>query len=190
MRRWAIRIERGEGLTIRLIPRPGPAPPPTNSAAGVDGVRLNIAAGDDRRDGYLHVDLRPDVADVVATAEALPFRPDAVREILALNILEHFAAAKTHAVLREWHRVMASGGRLKVQVPNLAALAQAIVEDRSPALMIRNIYGGHRWGPDGSWDAHHTGWTPHLLRRALGDAGFTVVAADEGLNMTFDADAG
>jgi predicted SAM-dependent methyltransferase len=190
VRRWVVRIERAEGLTIRIVPRPGPARRTALVlAAGPDRLRLNIGAGDDRHDGYVHVDLRRDVADVVASADQLPYRDDGVAEILALDMLEHFPAARTHAVLREWHRVLIHGGRLTIKVPNLAALAQAIVDDRTPALMIRNIYGGHRWGPDGMWDAHHTGWTPRLLREQLRDAGFTVVSVDEDLNMTFEAEA-
>ena len=189
MRRWSLRLERGEGLTIRLIPR-GPAPrrrPFVPAPEG--GLRLNLGAGDDRRDGYVHVDLRADVADVVASADRLPYRSGSVAEILALDMLEHFPAARTDAVLREWHRILAPGGRLRIKVPNLAVLAQQIVDGKTPALVIRNIYGGHRWGPDGSWDAHHTGWTPPLLRRHLTDVGFTVLSIDDDQNMTVEAEA-
>jgi SAM-dependent methyltransferase len=152
-----------------------------------DGIRLNIGAGDDRRLGYLSVDLRPEIADVVAPADDLPYEDSTVTEILALDVLEHFPAFRTQDVLREWRRVLVPEGKLTVKVPNLLALSQAIVDNNAPVLMIRNIYGGHRWGPDGSWDAHHTGWVPRTFCDELQEAGFTVLSQDHALNMTFEA---
>jgi SAM-dependent methyltransferase len=154
-----------------------------------DAIRLNIGAGDERREGFVSVDLREDVADVVAPADRLPYGDDSVAEILALDILEHFPAFRTQDVLAEWKRVLEPGGRLTVRVPNLLALSRAIVEDRHPAVIIRNIYGGHRWGPDGSWDAHHHGWVPRMLYDELLCADFAVVDSDDQLNMTFRATA-
>lgn len=153
----------------------------------VDTLRLNVGGGADHRAGYINVDLREDVADVVAPADQLPYDDGTVSEILAMDILEHFPPFRTQDVLAEWRRVLAPGGRLTVRVPNLLALAKAIVNDTAPVLMIRNIYGGHRWGIDGSLDCHHTGWTPLLLFQELANAGFTVVDSDSQLNMTFDA---
>lgn len=75
-----------------------------------------------------------------------------------------------------------------MKVPNLYALARLIV-DRTQrqswpavALLVRNVYGGHRWGPEGSLDAHHTGWVPEMLHAELARAGFDVISDDESLN--------
>jgi SAM-dependent methyltransferase len=150
--------------------------------------KLNIGAGDDRRDGYWSVDLRPDVADVVADITRLPFADDSVAELFASDLLEHFPATKTQGLLAEWRRVLAPGGKLTLRVPNLLALARLLIEHpHTRPDVIRNIYGGHRFGPDGAWDTHHTGWTPDLLHEELTRAGFVVMSDDGQPNNTVTA---
>lgn len=153
-----------------------------------EAVRLNLGSGDTRLEGFVNLDLRDDVADVVAPADCLPYGSGTVEEIVALDLLEHFPASRTQDVLREWKRVLVPSGRLTIKVPNMVALSEAIVNDVLPPLMIRNIYGGHRWGPDGAWDAHHTGWTPQMISEELAKAGFDFVSNDEQLNMTVVAE--
>lgn len=151
-------------------------------------LRLNLGAGNDRRDGYLSVDLRSDVADVLADVTRLPFADESAAEIFASDLLEHFPATRTAQILAEWHRVLAPGGKLAIRVPNLLALARLLVEyPHTRPDVIRNIYGGHRWGPDGAWDTHHTGWTPEMLHAELERAGFVVMNDDGDLNNTVTA---
>lgn len=151
-------------------------------------IRLNLGGGDLRHEGFLTVDLRDDVADVVADVRSLPYEDGEVDEILAEDLLEHFPEDQTMQVLGEWHRVLAPSGRLTVKVPNLWQLARAVMgcEDAdSPklALYVRNIYGGHKYGPEGAWDTHHWGWTPKSLAATLDAAGFDVESNDLDLNM-------
>lgn len=147
-------------------------------------MRLNLGCGDRRMDGYVNIDLRPGVADVAADAAVLSFAADrTVDEIVALDLLEHFPQVRTQAVLAEWHRVLIDGGRLTVKVPNLHAICVQIAAGVQVDMLIRNIYGGHRWGPGGAYDTHHTGWTPDLLAAELAKAGFEVLHNDLGLNM-------
>lgn len=160
-------------------------------APALTAIRLNLGCGAARRDGFVNVDLRPEVADVVADVRSLSLWADeSVDEIHADDVLEHFPAAQTQAILREWRRVLVPGGTLTIRCPNLHALALSIVkagnERRWPAVScyIRNVYGGHRWGEDGALDAHHTGWVPETLATELAQAGFGVVSNDRDLNMT------
>ncbi len=146
---------------------------------------LNLGGGDERIAGAITVDLRPECADVVADVGSLPFPDGSAEEIYALDVLEHIPAARTDAVLAEWRRVLRpTGGRLVVRVPNMLMLSQWLVEGRQVEAVIRNIYGGHRWGPDGAYDAHHHGWTPELFERDLQRNDFTVMENDMQLNMT------
>lgn len=151
-------------------------------------MKLNLGAGDVHLSGYLQVDFRG--GDVIADARALPFRDGCAEEVRADDLLEHVPAAQTQAMLAEWRRVLADDGTLRVRVPNLLLIARELVRadeaGRATAavLLIRNVYGGHRWGPEGSLDAHHHGFTPSLLTAELAQAGFLVDSLDGALNMT------
>lgn len=157
-------------------------------------MKLNLMAGDDYRDGWVNVDLRGDCkTDLRCDATELPVLDGEADEVMVLDGLEHFPAARTEQVLAEWNRVLRPGGVLTVKVPNMAWLARALAAyddlgklDACTAL-IRNIMGGHRWGPDGAWDAHHNNWTPVLLHEELDKAGFDVQSNDCEPNMRVTA---
>lgn len=151
-------------------------------------LAVNVGCGDDRRVGYVNIDLRADVADLVGDVGHLPMRDGSVRELLAFDILEHVSAWRTPQLLGEWFRVLAPSGRLVLRVPNLEMLGRHLADPVLAESMIQNIYGGHRFGPDGAWDAHHTGWTPCLAEEMLQRAGFEVRANDQALNMTIVAE--
>lgn len=152
-------------------------------------MKLNLACGLDYRDGYVNIDLRDDCrTDLVCDVAKLPYEDGEVEEILALDILEHFPVVRTLPILREWRRALAPGGKLTLKVPNLEKLSEALLRLAHADMVVRNIYGGHRWGPDGAWDAHHTGWTPTMLHRDLDIAGFRVLSSDLALNMTIVAE--
>lgn len=147
-------------------------------------TKLNLGCGDDRRPGYVNVDVRPGVGDLAADVRDLPVPSASVEILVAHDILEHLPPQDTLRALREWHRVLVPGGTLDVKVPNMKMLCEWIVDDFRTELAIRNIYGGHRWGPDGAWDCHHAGWTPSTFRDLLTLAEFDIVSNDEKLNMT------
>ena len=110
-------------------------------------------------------------------------------EIVAQDILEHFPRARTQAILQEWRRVLRTGGRLHIRVPNMEVLARFLIDPsytpqwrghlESEDNIIENIYGGHRWGKDGRWDAHHWGWTKATMHRDLTLARFKVLHQDD-----------
>src|SRR5229473_1988515 len=104
-------------------------------------MKLNLGAGDDRREGYLSVDLRPDRSDVLADVRKLPFRCNSASDVLVLDILEHVPPSFTMPVLQEWFSVLEPGGQLTLRVPNLYQLARWIANDYQVDAAIKNIYG-------------------------------------------------
>lgn len=171
-------------LQHNLVCTVTPGPASTGAAVGTHRqLRLNLGAGDDRREGYLNVDLRVETADLVADVRALPFVAGAADELLAHDVLEHFWRDAVPALLGEWQRVLRTGGLLRVRVPNLPVLAALLDTDQHDQV-VENIYGGHRWGPEGAYDTHHWGWSRTSLIRELDRAGFDVQLVDNEPNMT------
>lgn len=76
-------------------------------------------------------------------------------------------------------------GRHSLVLPGFCARRRPIAghkgHQRRPG---RNRNGGHRWGPDGTWETHHTGWTPKMLHAELERTGFLVMNDDGDLNNT------
>lgn len=156
-------------------------------------MKLNLGGGDDRREGYINVDLRQDCADCMADVRSLPFGSNSASDILALDILEHLPPSVTMSVLRHWFDILESGGQLTLRVPNMYQLSRGVaryyenVNHSAVDLLIMNIYGGQRWGVDGELDRHYWGWTPVGLAAILQEVGFVITHCDEALNMTTTA---
>jgi len=151
-------------------------------------AKVNLGGGDDRLPGYLTVDLRRACADVVADARRLPFADGSVSHVIAHDVLEHLSEWEMPQVLAELWRVLGPRGRLEARVPNLAALGAMLAIGEQVDGVVRNLYGGHRFGPGGAFDAHHWGWTPASFAAELERAGFAVLANDEALKMTVVAE--
>ncbi len=154
-------------------------------------TRIHVGCGTDLRAGHVNVDVRDDCgADVVADAADLPFPDASASELLALDVLEH--TPYPLRFLAEWHRVLAPDGVLTLRVPNMQGLAAQMVywSDKPGPVwdgLVRNVYGGHEFGPDGCYDAHHTGWSPASLTVTLDQAGFDVLSISDELNMVVTA---
>lgn len=102
-------------------------------------MKLNLASHGDNREGYVNIDFDHPTADLKADVSALPFEDDTVDEILAHHILEHFRAGtyephlsnplnpKTaQEAVTEWRRVLKTGGRLEIKVPDFEKIVWLI----------------------------------------------------------------
>jgi len=138
-------------------------------------MKLHLGCGPRHIPGFVHVDMKPAPhVDVVGPVERLPF-PDASATLAyASHVLEHFGRYEYKAVLREWHRVLAPGGVLRLAVPDFAACAALYYEggltDRLSGL-VGLIVGGQR----DSHDFHKMVFDEASLSADLREAGFSSV---------------
>ena len=85
-------------------------------------MKINIGCGKEKREGYLAVDksakCKPDfIWDITKTP--YPKEWEGCEEIRADNIFEHIEAYTLIKVINECHRVLESGGKLWMRVPEL-----------------------------------------------------------------------
>jgi hypothetical protein len=148
------------------------------------GTKLHLGSGDQYEHGWINVDLRP-VGDVVADVRRLPISSGSICLLRAHDILEHLPADQVPGLLVEWRRLCGPGALLDIKLPNLRRLAYHIsYSERSYyGGALENLFGGHRWGPDGAFDTHHWGWTFESIETLLKNSGFTILWNDHGLNM-------
>ena len=149
------------------------------------GRRLHIG-GVERVDGWEVLNALPGPSvDHVGNAAELGRFPDATFAALySSHVLEHLDyAGEVQAGLREWHRVLAPGGRLYISVPDLAVLAKLFLNDgltmEQRFMVVRMILGGHI----DAYDYHKMAFDLILLTALLRDAGFVEIerVADFGL---------
>jgi len=83
--------------------------------------KLNLGAGEDRREGYVNIDwnelANPDVRHDLNIVP-YPFSDNTFDEIFASHILEHLD--KPFAVMKELHRLLKPGGKLIIKVPHFS----------------------------------------------------------------------
>jgi predicted SAM-dependent methyltransferase len=98
---------------------------------GVSYSKLNLGCGRDLMKKlpppWLNVDLEGVAADFLSDVHHLPPAwSEAVDEVRASHLLEHFFLNEMGAVLQEWFRVLVPGGVLRVIVPDLEIITEAL----------------------------------------------------------------
>jgi len=141
-----------------------------------NNLRLHLGCGDIHVDGYINVDyLKTKATDVVSDVTKLEkFEKGSASEIYACQILEHFSHDEVPKILQRWFEVLASGGVLRISVPDIDKIVQIYIKNWEHFRSGRNspwvglIYGGQK----DQFDYHKTGFNAHWLRLLLTDAGF------------------
>lgn len=129
-----------------------------------EALRLNIGAGDINIPGFLSVDIKTGTD----ASGKLPYRDGEVAEIYASHVLEHIHHSKTHATLREWVRVLAPGGRIRIAVPHFEKiLKQAVSGELSLPYVNAWLYGTDNT----STDRHQAQFTYEDLEAILRSMG-------------------
>lgn len=167
----------------------------TLHASSID--KLELGSGYHPLDGFVHLDINPHApnVDIVGTAYPLNMPDGFVHgEIRAVDVLEHMTYLDTDKILAEWFRVMASGARLYVQVPDAHvimrwyAVGDRRLLERLPANIPQTVLGGATWrllgghrddvqsheGEEWRFNAHYALFSEQSLGEALERAGFVI----------------
>ncbi len=135
--------------------------------------RINLGCGFDHRAGYLNVDFQefhnPDMTADVKDLSALA--DESFDEALALGVLEHLERGDVVPTLREWLRVLAPGGSLHLQTPDVVGIGASIARRDEVVfhhLMVQGVYGTQAY----QGEYHHAGFTDLTLIDQLFEAGY------------------
>lgn len=101
---------------------------------GRHGLSLNVGSAGRGRDGWINVDISPAHRNVYVALDIrrpLPFEEGQFQRILAEQVIEHIDFRhEIPGVLREFHRVLAPGGVLRVIVPDARRYMEAYLSGR------------------------------------------------------------
>lgn len=142
--------------------------------------RLHLGCGPLRAEGYCNVDITPqasvDITDDVSKLSKFP--SNYAEAIYACHVLEHFSHKDAPIVIKNWFRVMKSGGEIRISVPDIDRIVKIYTKNwdhfqkdgHTPWIGL--IYGGQL----DQYDFHKTGFNFNWMRHLLMEAGFTDVA--------------
>lgn len=136
-------------------------------------MKLHLGCGRRHIPGYVHIDVvdHPHV-DHVASIDNLSFLQDAsVDVIYNCHVLEHFKRRDVQRVLKEWFRVLAPGGVLRIAVPDFAALCTVYSRTQELGLVMGSIFGRQ----DYLYNIHYNLFDFQSLKAQLEEAGFREV---------------
>lgn len=143
-------------------------------------IKLEIGAGENQQDGYLHHDIRPlDGIDIVCDARSFPDEEkNKYDEVYASNILEHFNRFEVEDVLREWGSLVKEGGELKIIVPDIREIMRQYVYSMiTHEQMVYLVYGGN----DYEFNKHYYGFDVESLKSLFEKVGFRVAKIQPGI---------
>ncbi len=147
--------------------------------------KLQLGAGGSNPDGWLNSDIEPTKAQIYLDAAApYPFADGSFQYIFAEHLIEHLTWEKGLAMLKECHRVLAPGGKIRIITPNLIKIIELLSRDDAEAKELmaaqRRLFGWpdtpvmgayilnkvvREWG-------HQFIYDPTTLRKTLALAGF------------------
>lgn len=144
-------------------------------------LRLNIG-GIEPREGWKILNIQPGPGvDVVGNCASLgQFADGSVDEIYAAHVLEHLGYhQELPGAIRELHRVLVPGGRLRISVPDLDVLCRMFIDPSLNAdqrhFIMRMMFGGQT----SEHDFHKVGLNWEFLAGNLAVAGFVDIARVE-----------
>lgn len=103
--------------------------------------KLNLGCRTDIKTGFINIDIInfPHI-DVQADVTELPFADCSIDYFLAKDLLEHFSWRIIPVVLKEWFRVLKSGGEFEIETPSLEALVYIYVKRPPGWEKFRKMY--------------------------------------------------
>ncbi len=131
-----------------------------------------------RLDGDMqHLPMRREtVADCLLDLSiGLPFLPETVDKIVAIQVFEHFTPACASMVVRGWNEILKTGRPLVMSVPDIDGTLDMIQwEAEHESFDGKTEFAlRHLRGRQGDWiNSHHTWWQQDTLIELLQEHGF------------------
>lgn len=149
-------------------------------------MKLNIGCGYDYREGFVNIDGNPNLPRVDRVIDlsddALPnhFEEGSVGHILASDFIEHHYHWEAIQLLKDFFRILRSGGTIEMRLPDFEAIMTGNYPTRRKIIML---FGGQDI-PQGEKDVSHRrrfpqyfchkyAYTPETMTEELQAVGFS-----------------
>lgn len=141
----------------------------------MQGLKLNVGCGWHVDDGWVNIDLarHPRATrdpDIFADVRKIPLDDGCAGVIKAIHIFEHFYEWEVGDLLAEWNRLLQTGGRLVMEMPDVIKCAKNLLDNKEDQYCMWGFYGDPR--PEEPLMCHKWGWSFHTVKPVLKRAGF------------------
>lgn len=140
-------------------------------------MRLNVGCGKHTLDGgWTNIDavrspLAPRAPEIFADVGAIPLPDGCADELMAIHVFEHVYRWDSEKVLAEWARLLKSGGRLILEMPDLIKCCKNVIAGRPDQMGMWGLYGDPKL--EDTYMVHRWLWTMKSITPLLVKAGFT-----------------
>jgi hypothetical protein len=146
-------------------------------------MKLNLGCGWNYLEGWVNLDASAEsAADRTMPAHDLDLPDGAVSEIKALQLVEHLGFFKAKYFLSECWRVLAPGGRLTLETPDIEKTFRVFLDGDHKA---REAALGWVYGAETPGMNHLYCFPKELLAELLAEAGFLAAAPEEFLYQPY-----
>lgn len=152
-------------------------------------MKLDLGAGNLKRDGYTSVDLYDKEADVMADICELPFSNNSIEEIVCYQVVEHIPYQKSQQMFEEMYRVLKPGGTVIFETPDVDVICKNILRDGIEDKWMYSLVGEYYrpWDKDryDDWEnvaaaIHRNPWNFKKVKDICEPLGFKVERIEPG----------
>lgn len=133
-------------------------------------MKLHLGCGKKRLDGYLNCDLHD--SEMNMDIRYLPFDDESADEIMAIHVCEHFYVREIFGVMKEWRRVLKTGGTIVIELPCLNKVLEHFQNGSPENMTLWPLYGDPNTHKDGEPALHKWCWWSEEFEKMLRAAGF------------------
>lgn len=148
-------------------------------ARGFHGAKLDICGGRNpwKPGEFLNVDIvpLPQVDLLFDIRTQFPIPDGVIAEIFSAATLEHFREKDNLHILREFHRILQSGGLLQVSTPDIEAIARGLLAGDNITMINQHFFGKFKGDATEDYDLHRWMYPASTMIDVLQNIGFTNV---------------
>jgi len=149
-----------------------------------ENLDLNLGCGRRVLPGWFNIDIQrspkaPRDPEMLSDVKKIALPDGCARTIMAIHLWEHFYRWECDEIIVEWKRLLKSGGRLILEMPDLFKFCKNILEGKDS----RTVENLGMWGLYGNpnekdrYMCHHWGWTFDTIKPFLEQYGFTDIVS-------------
>lgn len=139
-------------------------------------IKLHLGCGKRNIPGFVNVDVckMPHIDYIRNVDDLSVFKSNSASLIYASHVFEYFDRQEAVRVLREWHRVLAPGGVLRIAVPDFPKLVTVYKKYRTLDKILGPLFGRMEvTTPKGKkWLYHKTIYDFESLKKLFASVGF------------------